>query len=314
MAKTNDMNTPTKVPCGGFVLGEGLTLGEDGKTLNVSGGGSQADWNQNDESAADYVKNRPGGYEAYVPTIVASGQFSNGVQQKIKSYYYLILSPTNPLVDVKIDDGSTRTYSATRSESQGNIYWKVGDEEFTEIDFYLILLHTPVDGDFVTFKFKDQQSHNCVVSPYILGNVLIDQKWLPNGNVKDLFSEQGYETSGATIGDNNIGEGGLIVGYNCNLRTGLAQPMLGVGEFLVESRSYGYLVIGCYNADSKTFSCSDSLLVVGNGTSDTARHNAFMVTKTGEIVVPSSTKDSSKYFAITVDDTGTIKATEVTAN
>ena len=39
MANTNDMNTPTKVPCGGFVLGEGLALGEDGKTLNVSGGG-----------------------------------------------------------------------------------------------------------------------------------------------------------------------------------------------------------------------------------------------------------------------------------
>ena len=38
MAKTNDMNTPTKVPCGGFVLGEGLALGEDGKTLNVTGG------------------------------------------------------------------------------------------------------------------------------------------------------------------------------------------------------------------------------------------------------------------------------------
>ena len=59
MANTNDVNTPTKVPCGGFVLGEGLALGEDGKTVNVTGGGSQADWNQNDESAADYVKNRP---------------------------------------------------------------------------------------------------------------------------------------------------------------------------------------------------------------------------------------------------------------
>ena len=35
MANTNDANTPTKVPCGGFVLGEGLALGEDGKTLNV---------------------------------------------------------------------------------------------------------------------------------------------------------------------------------------------------------------------------------------------------------------------------------------
>ena len=39
MANTNDMNTPTKVPCGGFVLGEGLALGKDGKTLNVTGGG-----------------------------------------------------------------------------------------------------------------------------------------------------------------------------------------------------------------------------------------------------------------------------------
>lgn len=28
-----------KIPCGGFVLGEGLVLSEDGKTLNVSGGG-----------------------------------------------------------------------------------------------------------------------------------------------------------------------------------------------------------------------------------------------------------------------------------
>ena len=59
MANTNDMNTPTKVPCGGFVLGEGLALSKDGKTLNVTGGGSQTDWNQNDETAADYVKNRP---------------------------------------------------------------------------------------------------------------------------------------------------------------------------------------------------------------------------------------------------------------
>ena len=39
MANTNDINTPTKVPCGGFVLGEGLTLSKDGKTLNVTGGG-----------------------------------------------------------------------------------------------------------------------------------------------------------------------------------------------------------------------------------------------------------------------------------
>ena len=83
MANTNDMNTPTKVPCGGFVLGEGLALSKDGKTLNVTGGGSQADWNQNDETAPDYIKNRPFGIE-YGKEVVneyileSTGQDSDG--------------------------------------------------------------------------------------------------------------------------------------------------------------------------------------------------------------------------------------------
>ena len=42
MANTNDMNAPIKVPCGGFVLGEGLALSKDGKTLNVTGGGGSS--------------------------------------------------------------------------------------------------------------------------------------------------------------------------------------------------------------------------------------------------------------------------------
>ena len=29
--------------------------------------GTQPDWNQNDETAADYVKNRPGGYTKTTP-------------------------------------------------------------------------------------------------------------------------------------------------------------------------------------------------------------------------------------------------------
>ena len=55
-----------KIPCGGFKLDEkSFSLDVNG-VLSVSGGGSgggvQPDWNQNDETAADYVKNRPGGY------------------------------------------------------------------------------------------------------------------------------------------------------------------------------------------------------------------------------------------------------------
>ena len=34
-----EQNAKKKISCGGFMLGEGLVLSEDGKTLNVSGGG-----------------------------------------------------------------------------------------------------------------------------------------------------------------------------------------------------------------------------------------------------------------------------------
>ena len=51
-----------KIPCGGFKLdGKSFSLYENG-VLPVSGGGGggvQPDWNQNDSTVADYVKNRP---------------------------------------------------------------------------------------------------------------------------------------------------------------------------------------------------------------------------------------------------------------
>ena len=37
-----EQNAKKKIPCGGFVLGEGLVLSEDGKTLSVSGGGGSS--------------------------------------------------------------------------------------------------------------------------------------------------------------------------------------------------------------------------------------------------------------------------------
>ena len=51
-----------KIPCGGFYLGDGLTM--DGNTLKSLGGEQvQTDYAQNDTTAKDYIKNRPGGYE-----------------------------------------------------------------------------------------------------------------------------------------------------------------------------------------------------------------------------------------------------------
>ena len=55
----------------------------------------------------------------------------------------------------------------------------------------------------------------------------------------------------------------------------------------------------------------NTMFVVGNGTGDVTRSNAFEVTDDGGIIVPSSTSGSTKKFKITVDDSGTISATEV---
>lgn len=49
----------SKVPCGGFELDESLALNNGKLGLAPGAGGAQADWNQNDETQPDYVKNRP---------------------------------------------------------------------------------------------------------------------------------------------------------------------------------------------------------------------------------------------------------------
>ena len=49
-----------KIPCGGFELDENIFSLDENDVLSLSGGGGvQPNWNQNDSTAADYVKNRP---------------------------------------------------------------------------------------------------------------------------------------------------------------------------------------------------------------------------------------------------------------
>lgn len=53
------MSNKVKVPGGAFYAGDGLTVDPINRTVSAGGSGSQADWNQNDSTAPDYVKNRP---------------------------------------------------------------------------------------------------------------------------------------------------------------------------------------------------------------------------------------------------------------
>lgn len=321
MANTNDMNAPTKVPCGGFVLGEGLALSKDGKTLNVTGGGgSQADWNQNDETAVDYVKNRPGGYEenSLVP-LLPEWTYTNGEEHMSSK----ALSPAKEdiVFNIKIDDGVAKDYQSIYGYDNSALpydYWKIGDPTFSEIDFYMIFTINIMNEKHMQFYFKDGRSHKCAVQIYAPIPVSIYNKYLPNSLIQNIsdsameITHQPDDTRKYQSKYNNKGKYALINGYSCNALSSGGQRSILVGTGLVSE--YSRLVIGQYNDKDRIDGNVYAYFVIGNGTSDSKRRNIFAVTEKGEIVVPSSTSGSTKYFKITVDDTGTIKATEVTDN
>ena len=54
------MSNKVKVPGGAFYAGDGLTVDPINRTVSVGGGDvTTPDWNQNDATASDYIKNRP---------------------------------------------------------------------------------------------------------------------------------------------------------------------------------------------------------------------------------------------------------------
>lgn len=87
-------------------------------TLDVSGGGAgtqvQSDWNQNDETASDYIKNRPGGYSKEV-SINIDTDITAGMEGLISDgenfFYRLPIDNINDLRGAKI--GKTQNDAVT---------------------------------------------------------------------------------------------------------------------------------------------------------------------------------------------------------
>lgn len=79
------MQNKVKVPGGAFYAGDGLTVDPVTRTVSAGGGDvTTPDWNQNDATASDYIKNRPGGYLEYtnVGTINKTANFTQTSDNK----------------------------------------------------------------------------------------------------------------------------------------------------------------------------------------------------------------------------------------
>lgn len=115
------------------------------------------------------------------------------------------------------------------------------------------------------------------------------------GNQVMLFGNGGYSNANNSVclGHSNINNGKQFA------------ALLGQGHDTTNGRN-GVGAVGMWSVIG-----AKTMFVVGNGTGDTTRNNAFEVTDDGGIIVPSSTSGSTKKFKITVDDSGAVTATEV---
>lgn len=86
-----------KIPCGGFKLDEkSFSLDVNGVLSLSGGGGVQSDWNQNDSTAADYVKNRPFYTVWPVPTVLLE-EITAPFEDFGGGHYFTLLQSTNIL-------------------------------------------------------------------------------------------------------------------------------------------------------------------------------------------------------------------------
>ena len=339
-----------KIPCGGFMLGEGLVLGEDGKTLSVSGGGVQPDWNQNDETASDYIKNRPFYEGDPVETVL--------VEESTVSF-----SESGGMYLAQIQSN----FEATVGETY-NVSWDGAAYECVCVDFrnslfignlsiagagsdtgepFLMQIN---NGSGIAIYTKDASaSHTISISGSIAEVIQIPDKYIPNtfrdvviaGNPlnwseDDWAKYYGLFQSGKLLMINGIGssrsEGYVLSMFYVSHGAHNISAINSTGNFYSfgvyqdggEDKFYWVPIIS-YNAfyfqynktgssaseAYKRLEASDGLTFTTKKANQEAVRQKVVLEGDKEIILSSSTSGSTKKFRVTVDDSGNLTATGI---
>ena len=306
---------------------------------------AQPDWNQNDSTAADYVKNRPFYTGDPVETVLVEEstvpfEDDGGMYMgQLESTFSATVGET-----YKVSwDGTTYECACVEASSIisiGNLSL-VGAGSDTGEPF-IMGVNNGIALDIYTADTAS--SHTISISGIVSPVVKIDEKYLPELPSMDKvnptgtgafslnrkadttigkysFAEcrnttaSGYAshaegTDTTASGENSHAEGGDTTA------SGYASHAEGVGT--KASSNYQH-VHGKYNIEDTSDTYAE---IVGNGaafeksnahTLDWYGNAWYAGTVEGKaLILPSSTTDSTKKFKITVDDSGTISATEVT--
>ena len=334
-----------------------VTTDDNGKVMRVVDGAwsaeemptssnVQSDWNQNDESAADYVKNRPFYTGSPVETVLLAETTLNVQSQQNGLSQFGVEN-----VDFTFEIGKTykvswdgTMYSCVASDFNGSGIGCIGNQQIIGgADTGEPFIAAVDSNTFMIYTSDTATSHAVAISGYLPEIVKIDEKYLPDyllkdpvyydGNIANWSSDkkqQMYDdvVSGKNViyifGDDHIplkvldiGKGNLnssiyFSGFYRNLFIFVdTDGTISGSEFpdgAIASKLY---------VDKKATGMDITSATVGqiariSAVDDNGVPTAWEAVDPEDVmIIKSSTPNSVKKFKITVDDSGAISATEV---
>lgn len=293
------------------------------KNFGGGGGGSvQSDWNQNDDTKPDYVKNRPFYAGDPVETVfveertVSFADYGEGV-------YYAgfdsTFTPTGGDIYTVYWDGTVYECACVEDVDDadnpmyliGNLSI-VGSGSDTGEPFIFKILN---DG-FINIQTTDTSaSHTFSISRILVEIVKIPTKYLPVASETDPGIMSVNDMLEQVRVEYFPGKASQVLGYS---------DAAEIHDYAVKNNSFSIYatnkfhgaVLSCYNNATNKY-----ITVVLSGSEDIecwkfsqghlVMEKLWGIYKDG-VVISSSTANSTKKFKITVDDSGAISATEVT--
>lgn len=296
------MNEITKIKVNGYPESSYQLYPRNEEFAKRAGGntGSQSsvqpDWNQNDSTKPDYVKNRPFYAEDPVETVLLEEQVVTFTDGCSDTSFDFKVSPED-INHIKVTWDGTEYICIPQIKISGvefgNKFIDDNTCEDTGEPFYYD------SEDFYTDSSAD--SHQIKVSKLSNKVIQIDPNYIPNSNIRNglgfLSTAEGYDTIAS--GKYSHAEG---------IRT-TASGTYSHAEGMLTTASGEYShAEGMYNIED---TANKYAHIIGNGTSPSKRHNCFMVGWDGAIYVQAS-DDATKMMKLTIKSDGTISAEQVT--
>ena len=288
------------------------------------GGGVQPDWNQNDETAADYVKNRPGGFKVPTGMVINFDGNTAGLETKTDEWgitYYKI-SNQNPykeqFVDANVVVGGKTPDKVLLFDDQNGYTLQV-EVELADSGFCVFSLMC--DGATgLWFTFEDISVVAFSVTQTNSGYVKLPADaiggGIPHSNLLSLGS---YDVNVSSFTSDDVDN------IRSAIQSGDYSQVFLYKQFSDYSKYGTSIQIDAnsifediYTHDSTIFELYGvyKVAVWEEGDEFANIYDRYIRYYDPQKTVPikSSTSGSNKVFNITVDDSGTLKATEVTTS